>query len=50
MIRVRRDRSEPGGGPGKPEMLTRGTQSERLTKRRQSGVVDIEGSLRQEVH
>jgi hypothetical protein len=31
-------------------MLTRGAQSERPRKKRQSGVVDIDGSLRPEVH
>ena len=30
---------------GKLAMLTRGAQSERLRKRRQSGVVDLDGSL-----
>jgi hypothetical protein len=39
-----------GGTPGKLEMLTRGAQSEGLRQRRQSGVVDINGGLRQGVH
>ena len=30
---------------GKLAMLTRGAQSERLRKRRQSGMVDLDGSL-----
>ena len=50
MVGVRRDRGEPGGSPGKLGFLTRGAQSERPREKRQSGVVDIEDSLRREVH
>jgi len=39
-----------GGAPGKLGMLTRGAQSEGLRQRRQSGVMDINGGLRQGVH
>jgi hypothetical protein len=49
IVRVRRNRSEPGGSPGKPEMLTYGTQLEQPEEGRQSSVVDIGGGLRQEV-
>jgi hypothetical protein len=45
-----RGRGETGDTLGKPGMLTRGGQSERPKKRRQSGVVDVDGSLRPEVH
>jgi hypothetical protein len=50
MVEVRRDRGSRGGSPGKLGILTRGAQSERPRDRRQSGVVDIEGRLRREVH
>jgi hypothetical protein len=40
---------ETGDILGKPGMLTGGAQSER-PKRRQSGVVDIDGSLRPAMH
>ena len=36
--------------PGKLAMLTQGGQSEQLRKRRQSGVVDLDGSLGPELH
>jgi hypothetical protein len=39
-----------GGTPGKLGMLARETQSEGLRQRKQSGVMDINGGLRQGVH
>jgi hypothetical protein len=41
---------KPVAPRGKLAMLTRGAQSERPRKRRQSGVVDVDGSLQLEVH
>jgi hypothetical protein len=49
IVEIRRGRGETGGTRGKLGMLTRGGQSERLRERRQSGV-DVDGSLRPEVH
>jgi hypothetical protein len=43
-------RSRASDTLGKLGMLTRGAQSERPKERRQSGVVDIDGNLRPEVH
>jgi hypothetical protein len=39
-----------GGTPGKLGMLVRGAMSARPRQRRQSGVVDINGELREGVH
>jgi len=38
-------RGETWWNPGKLAVLTRGAQAERLRERRQSGVVDFDGSL-----
>ena len=43
-------RGETGGNPGKLGRPIRGAQSERPREKRQSGVVDMDGRLRQGVH
>ena len=48
--RVGRGRGETGGNLRKLRRLIRGAQSERPREKRQSGVVDIDGGLRQGVH
>jgi hypothetical protein len=47
---VGRGRGETGGSLGKLGRLIRGAQSEWPREKRQSGVVDIDGGLRQGVH
>jgi hypothetical protein len=47
---VRRGQGGTGGTPGKLGRLIRGVWSERPREKRQSGVVDVDGSLRLEVH
>jgi hypothetical protein len=51
IVEIRRDRGGTGGTLGeKLGLLTRGAWSERPRERRQSGVMDVDGSLRPEVH